>query len=181
MRPDDYAATGTGFHDRGKRLDELLVTLQRLWGEGSSTPPLGARRPEILVGGRSHAALVRMARHGDGTVVVGPPGAFAQRAREAQEVWTEHGRQGRPRLVAQTYFALGDRARDDAREHLSAYYAFAGPHAQRFVDGALTTEQALLDAVEGYRRAGCDELVLIPCTSQVEQLGLLAATVKEEL
>ncbi len=181
VRRDDYELTGTGFHDRGHRLDETLAALRRLWEAGAVTPEFDGPAPEILIGGRSEAALTRMARFGDGTVVVGPPPAFAQRARRALEVWAEHGREGRPRLIVQTYFALGDDAREAARDHVGSYYAFAGPHVGRFVDATLTTEQAVREAVEGYRRAGCDELVLIPCTSRPEQLQLLAAVVKEEL
>ncbi|MFI6962836.1 LLM class flavin-dependent oxidoreductase [Streptomyces sp. NPDC050255] len=179
IRADDHEVSGTDFHSRGRDLDRLLEELTRLWGDASFGPPLHDDRPELLVGGRSDAALVRMARYAAGTVVVAPPQQFAQRAGQALEFWKAHGREGRPRLVAQTYFSLGPDGADEARRHLGSYYAFAGPVAQWIAASALTTPEAVAEAVVAYRRAGCDELTFIPCSTDVRQLDMLAAAVKE--
>ncbi|MFI8997845.1 LLM class flavin-dependent oxidoreductase [Streptomyces sp. NPDC053542] len=179
IRPDDFERSGTGYHDRGRRLDATLAELRRIWREGEIGPSPGERPPSVMVGGRSDAALVRMARHGDGAVIVAPPAAFAQRARKAEEVWTAHGRPGRPRLVAQTYFSLGPRAVEEAREHLGAYYAFGGVPVEQFVQATPTSPEQVREAVAGYRRAGCDEVVFVPCSAHMRQLEMLAAEVKE--
>ncbi|MCZ9345835.1 LLM class flavin-dependent oxidoreductase, partial [Streptomyces sp. TRM76130] len=87
IRADDHEISGTDFHRRGRDLDRLLEELTKLWDDGSIGAPLHDGRPEILVGGRSDAALVRMARYGAGTVVVAPPQQFAERAAQAREHW----------------------------------------------------------------------------------------------
>jgi alkanesulfonate monooxygenase SsuD/methylene tetrahydromethanopterin reductase-like flavin-dependent oxidoreductase (luciferase family) len=179
IRPDDFTASGTEFGGRGRRLDRLLEELAALWDGGAIGPRLVHGRPQLLVGGRSDAALVRMARYGAGTVVVAPPEAFAQRAAQARESWTAHGRAGRPRLVAQAYYALGPEGPREALHHLRSYYAFAGPVAELIAGSALTTPEAVRGALSGYRQAGCDELVLIPCSTDVRQLELLDAALKE--
>ncbi|MFF1902825.1 LLM class flavin-dependent oxidoreductase [Kitasatospora sp. NPDC058218] len=179
IRPDDFEASGMEFRGRGRQLDRILEELNGIWDDGAVGPRPKHGRPQLLVGGRSEAALVRMARYGAGTVVVALPEQFAQRAVEARQTWTEQGREGRPRLVAQAYYALGPEGPEAARHHLGAYYAFAGPVAQLIAASALTTPEAVREAVAGYRQAGCDELVLIPCSTELRQLDLLAAVVKE--
>ena len=81
-RPDDFAAAPAQFNDRGKRFDEQLATMKRIWaGEpandesGLVGPPLGSLGdPEILIGAFAPQAIDRVGRWGDGFVVggVGP-------------------------------------------------------------------------------------------------------------
>ncbi|MFJ1790990.1 LLM class flavin-dependent oxidoreductase [Kitasatospora griseola] len=179
IRPDDFEVGGTDFRSRGRALDRLLTDLAAFWDDGAIGPRPASGPPPVLVGGRSRAALDRMARYGEGAVLVASAAMFAERAVEARECWTAHGRPGRPRLVAQTYYALGPQGPDEALEHLRSYYAFAGPAADLIARTALTSEDAVRQEVARFRQAGCDELVLIPCSTDVRQLDLLAAAVKE--
>jgi alkanesulfonate monooxygenase SsuD/methylene tetrahydromethanopterin reductase-like flavin-dependent oxidoreductase (luciferase family) len=179
IRSDDFEVSGADYRRRGRHLDALLDELARTWAEGRIGPRLDGDVPPVLVGGRGDAALVRMARYGQGTVVVGAPGEVAERGAQARSYWTEAGRAGRPRLVAQAYFALGPDGPEDADRHLRSYYAFAGPVAEYIARAALTTPRAVADAVAGYERAGCDEVILVPCSTDTRQLDLLAAAVKE--
>ena len=176
IRTDDYALAGAGYGDRGRRLDDLLDRLRAHWRDGRLGPPADPP-PAVLVGGRTEAALQRMARHGDGTVIVAPPPAFAARAARARQVWQEHGRPGAPRLVAHAYYALGPDAGQLAGAHLTSYYGFLGPMARMFADSALTSPEGVVAAAEAYREAGADEFVLVPCGSAGDQLSLLADVV----
>ncbi|TDD88011.1 LLM class flavin-dependent oxidoreductase [Actinomadura rubrisoli] len=179
-RPDDYAASGAAFGDRGRRLDGMLADLRGTWAGGEIGPPLPGGGPEILVGGRAPAALRRAAAHGDGYMgAAGPPRMFAERAEEVRRLWAEAGRPGRPRMVAQSYFCLGAGAEENVRAHLGDYYSFAGRLAEMMISGALTAPETLRDAVAGYAAAGCDELILIPCSADPGQLELLAAALGE--
>ncbi len=116
-----------------------------------------------------------MARYTDGYVHGGgPPRAFARAADKARAAWSDAGRPGKPQLWAQGYFAFGAEAAEAGTEYLKDYYAFTGPFAERIAAGLLTTPQAVAQFIRGYEEAGCDELVLFPTVSQIDQLNQLA-------
>ena len=85
---EEFFATGQGFHDRGRRLDDMIPALRALWSSGDDgwteyhgpaydVPALQMNpRPTepvpIMVGGISDAALRRMARLSDGFLATGP-------------------------------------------------------------------------------------------------------------
>ncbi len=173
-REDDYEAAGVEHRGRGRRLSEQLAYLRA----GVDRDRVGPARDgiELLVGGGSGQAYARMARYADGYAHGGgPPRAFAGAAARANAAWRDLGRPGRPRLWGQGYFALGDVERGNA--YLRDYYAFTGPFAERIVAANLTSARAIRDFVRGYEEEGCDELVLLPTASDVDELDRLAEAV----
>jgi alkanesulfonate monooxygenase SsuD/methylene tetrahydromethanopterin reductase-like flavin-dependent oxidoreductase (luciferase family) len=173
-RTEDYRAAGVDHRERGRRFDDQLSQLRDLW-ESSPGPKAS---PELLVGGSSDLAFARVARYADGYVHGGgPPRAFVKAADRARTAWTDMGRPGAPALWGQSYFALGDDALDRGRAYMRDYYAFAGPFAEKIAEGLLTTPQQIAAQVRGYAEAGCDELVLLPTTADLEQVDRLAEVV----
>jgi alkanesulfonate monooxygenase SsuD/methylene tetrahydromethanopterin reductase-like flavin-dependent oxidoreductase (luciferase family) len=176
-RREDYDAVGVDHRDRGRRLSEQLALVRRMWEEGPVGPrPPQPGGPELLVGGASGEAYVRMARYADGYAHGGgPPRAFAAAASRAWAAWTEAGRPGAPRLWGQAYFALGggDEAERGAA-YLRDYYAFTGPFAEKIAAGTLSSPGMVRDVVRGYEEAGCDHLVLLPTVPDLAQLERLA-------
>jgi alkanesulfonate monooxygenase SsuD/methylene tetrahydromethanopterin reductase-like flavin-dependent oxidoreductase (luciferase family) len=139
-RTEDFDAAGVPHAGRGARFEEQLAELRDLW-EGGPGPKAS---PELLVGGASDAAFARMARYGDGYVHSGgPPRAFARAADRARAAWTDLGRPGDPALWGQSYFALGDDAKEPGLAYMRDYYAFTGPFAERIAEALLTTPQAV--------------------------------------
>lgn len=176
-RSDDYDAAGVDLRGRGAALTAQLVELRRCWEDRTSGPrPVQPDGPALLVGGAGSAAFARAARHADGYVHGGgPPRAFAAAAARARAAWADAGRPGRPQLWAQAYFALGDEATVAAgAEYLRDYYRFTGGFEERIAAGNLTTPAAVKDFVRGYEEEGCDELVLLPTVSRLDQLERLA-------
>ena len=175
-RHEDYEAAGIDYRQRGRRLNEQLITLRDLWEEGRMTPRVGRiGGPPILIGGLSDSGFARMARYTDGYVHGGgPPRAFARAADKARAAWQDAGRPGKPQLWAQGYFALGEDTAEPGRDYLRQYYAFTGPFAERIAAGLLITPQAIAQFVRGYAEAGCDELVLFPTEPDLKQLEQLA-------
>jgi alkanesulfonate monooxygenase SsuD/methylene tetrahydromethanopterin reductase-like flavin-dependent oxidoreductase (luciferase family) len=173
-RAEDYEAAGVEYRTRGRRLDEQLAYLR---GDVDADRVGPARDGiELLVGGGSGQAYARMARYADGYAHGGgPPRAFAGAAARANAAWRDLGRPGRPRLWGQVYFALGDVERGNA--YLRDYYAFTGPFAERIVAANLTSPRAIKDFIRGYEQEGCDELVLLPTVSDVDQLDRLGEVV----
>jgi alkanesulfonate monooxygenase SsuD/methylene tetrahydromethanopterin reductase-like flavin-dependent oxidoreductase (luciferase family) len=169
-RTEDFDAAGVDHKGRGKRLGEQLAYLR-----GNVDGDLvGPSRDgiEILVGGLSGPAYSRMARYADGYAHNGgPPRAFANAAGRALAAWSDLGRPGKPKLWGQGYFALGDSARGEG--YLRDYYAFTGGFVDRIAAGHLTSSREIRDYVRGYEEAGCDELVLFPTVSDVDELERL--------
>jgi alkanesulfonate monooxygenase SsuD/methylene tetrahydromethanopterin reductase-like flavin-dependent oxidoreductase (luciferase family) len=129
----------------------------------------------MLLGGTSDATFRRMTEHGIGWISGGGgPPMFAAGADRARAAWREAGRDGQPRLAALAYVSLGEGARDYARRYLLDYYAFLGNFAGRIADGALTSEAAVQETAAAFADAGCDELILFPCSADVTQVDLIA-------
>ena len=185
VRPDDYAATGADFHDRGARFDRQLTTLRRCWaGEPAvdgAGGPIGVRParpggPELLIGGYVPAVDGRIARHGDGYLA--PGGAthdqLATRWAGVQAAWSGAGRSGRPRFVGSTYVALGPDAEAHAATYIRETYAFDPALAERRLHGIPRTRAAVVAAIERHRDLGMDEFVLRPCAPDPSLVDRLA-------
>jgi hypothetical protein len=75
-------------------------------------------------------------------------------------------------MWAQAYFGLGNPAA--GKGYLLDYYAFAGPFAERIADANLDTPERLATYIRSYEEAGCDELVLLPTTAELDEVERLA-------
>lgn len=181
-REDDYLATSSDFGSRGQAFDAQLREMAQVWaGESRGTSgaigpaPAQASGPPLLIGGNSEAAIRRTVEHGAGWIAGGGgPQAFAQGADAVRRAWSDAGKAGQPRLVALGYYALGPDARQAADRYLGDYYAFLGEYAEQVAQSALVTEGAVRGAVAAFADAGCDELILFPCSPEVQQVRLLA-------
>lgn len=180
-REDDFEAAGESISDRGRRFDRQLEEMHALWagesrgyaGAVGPTPPKG--RPEIVIGGASDKAFERAAKYGSGWIAGGlPPAAVAPSVTKAKAAWAAAGRTDTPYIRGLAYFALGDGAVGHAQGYLKDYYGFTGPFADQIADGALTTVDAVREAVAAYADAGLDELILFPANPDPSQVDLLA-------
>ena len=183
-REDDYTAAGASFQDRGKRMDEMLDEIKRLWaGEergfaGGVGPDVSDSPPPIIVGGQADVAFRRAARYGDGWMMGGgPPEMFPEAVGKLEAAWQAEGREGEPRKLALSYFSLDDDPEAQARETLGGYYAFLGDFADMLIGWAATGEDKVKERVEAFRQVGCDELIMIPCSTDPGQVDKLAAAV----
>jgi len=181
-REDDFEAAGLDFHTRGKRWDEDLELIHRTWrgepmGAGKPVGPRPARgdRVPILIGGMSDRAVERTVRWAIGWTVGGAPperaGPFAERVRQA---WKEAAKQGEPKIVGLTYFALGDGAAEKADQYVTDYYGQYGAQlAQRIPKSA----QALKETVAKFEDLGFDELFVDPTVADLGQVDRAAEAV----
>jgi alkanesulfonate monooxygenase SsuD/methylene tetrahydromethanopterin reductase-like flavin-dependent oxidoreductase (luciferase family) len=130
-------------------------------------------RPGLLFGGFAPASFNRMAAAGDGWVA--PSFGFeplVDGIAAARAAWSGAGRSGRPRIVVARYFSLGERA-DEAADHYLAHY-----YGARYFDAVradtLTTPRRLEAELRRLADAGCDDVVLLPCSDEPDQPVLLA-------
>jgi alkanesulfonate monooxygenase SsuD/methylene tetrahydromethanopterin reductase-like flavin-dependent oxidoreductase (luciferase family) len=180
-RRDDFLVVGHGFHTRGRRFDEQLETLGRVWrGEelsdtGQPSVPLPGREVPILIGGSTDRAVERTIKYGIGyTAGGGGPERMAPIAEKVRRSWSESGRDGDPRLVALSYFALGPRAKEGSARYLRAYYGYLGEWADRIAESASTTSAELKAITSRFEDIGVDELMMDPTVSELDQVDRLA-------
>ena len=184
VRESDYLATGYDFHRRGRREEEQLEVLRRLWrGEplGEGIGPIGpaparAGGPEVLIGGYVPAIAGRIARWGDGFMAPGggEPAAMAELWAVIVREWAVAGRPGRPRWVGATYYALGADAGTAAAEYINANYAFDPALAERRLRTIPLGDAAVRDTIRRQADMGADEILLRPVAADIAQLERLA-------
>jgi alkanesulfonate monooxygenase SsuD/methylene tetrahydromethanopterin reductase-like flavin-dependent oxidoreductase (luciferase family) len=180
-RRDDFVAVGDGFDTRGRRFEQQLEAMKRVWrGEqlsdsGQPSVPLPGREVPILIGGSTDKAVERTAKYGIGyTAGGGGPDMMAPIAEKVRRSWSESGREGAPRLVALSYFALGPGAEDGSARYLKEYYGYLGDWADRIAESAATTPEALKGLAARFQDIGVDELILDPTISELDQVQRLA-------
>lgn len=182
-READYTLTGRSFESRGAVFEQQLHELRRAWaGEAiapdtrpASQTPAQQTIP-VLVGGTTEAAIRRVVElDAQGWTAGGmPPDAVEQFAGRVKDAWQAAGREGSPRIVALVYFGLGD-TDEESRAYLRDYYAAMGPDvATMIADSGLRSADAVRAALQAYRDAGVDELILDPTVNDPGQVDLLA-------
>ncbi|MCF3175826.1 LLM class flavin-dependent oxidoreductase [Streptomyces sioyaensis] len=182
-REDDFVAAGVPFQERGRRMDTLVRELRAVWaGEGPAAGvgprPVRPEGPPLLFGGHSPAAMRRAARYGSGWISGGSSGtAYRELVGRARQAWADEGRTQPPRVVSLCYVSLGPEGRRHADEYLHSYYAYIGTKARQAASRAVTDGRRLRDVLAEYADAGCDEIVLFPCSADPEQVDLVAGAV----
>jgi alkanesulfonate monooxygenase SsuD/methylene tetrahydromethanopterin reductase-like flavin-dependent oxidoreductase (luciferase family) len=184
VRENDYLATGFDFHRRGRRAEEQLPILRRLWaGQAMSNDvgPIGpqSRRPggpELLIGGYVPAIVQRIAKWGDGYMAPGggEPESMLKMWQQIEQAWREAGRAGKPRWVGASYFALGPNAREHAKRYIDANYGYNPDLAARRLRTLPASQEAAEDAIKRQADMGVDEFILRPCAEDLDQMDRLA-------
>ena len=188
-RPDDFAASGAEMKNRGRHMEQQIEEMRKIWsgesvreGVGPIGPTYSRKSgPELLIGGRSEAALRRSGRLGDGYVAGSAGSSPSNQAKEVleyfavvEDAWKEAGKPGRPRLVAGLTCAWGKYAADRTADSIRSYYSFRGDAARRMNVLVPSDDKSLTEAFRAYEEIGCDELVLEPGIGDLEQIDRLA-------
>jgi alkanesulfonate monooxygenase SsuD/methylene tetrahydromethanopterin reductase-like flavin-dependent oxidoreductase (luciferase family) len=186
-REDDFHAVDAPFHHRGRRFEQQLSAMQRVWSgqplneqTGAIGPaPVRPGGPEVLIGGYSPMALRRVGKWGDGIILGGSmkPDMARQFYDVAQEAWQAGGKSGKPRFVCCVYYGLGPHAAEGVAQTIRNYYAFLQARAEALIAAIPTTTAAVQDAIDAFAAIGADELILWPCIADIEQLHRLAEVV----
>lgn len=181
-RADDFHVAGIDMKGRGRRFDNQLATMRRLWNGESfdeesgciGPEPTRAGGPELLFGAFAPSALERVARFGDGLLCALPLPYAESSLRSVDDSWAAAGREGSPRHVCQINVALGDEGVEQARRALTDYYAFGGDMTARVVDGLHDTPSKIRDAIAAYTDIGADELMLYVWAPGADQVDRIA-------
>jgi alkanesulfonate monooxygenase SsuD/methylene tetrahydromethanopterin reductase-like flavin-dependent oxidoreductase (luciferase family) len=180
-REDDYEVSGIDIHTRGRAFDRQLDEMKRVWAgeEKGYAGPVGPnvdQPPQLLIGGRADASFRRAAEYGAGWIMGGgDPAQFAASVEKIEAAWSAAGRQATPRKSSLTYFSLGSDADKNAQWYLGDYYGWLGEEITAgMAQAAARDAETVAQRVTLFEEAGCDELILFPCSSDPEQVDLLA-------
>jgi alkanesulfonate monooxygenase SsuD/methylene tetrahydromethanopterin reductase-like flavin-dependent oxidoreductase (luciferase family) len=184
VRENDYLATGFDFHRRGRRAEEQLPLLRRLWSGATLSDEIGvigprprsASGPELLMGGYVPAIVQRIAKWGDGYMAPGggEPETLLKTWRQIENAWQQAGRAGKPRWVGASYYALGPNARDYASRYINTNYGYNPDLAARRLSTLPTSESAVEESIKRQAGMGVEEFILRPCADELDQMDRLA-------
>ncbi len=181
-RDDDYEASGVPTKGRGAALEQQLLEMKRIWsGEPKGhAGPIGpafpnGKGPEIWIGGGADVAFERTARLADGWIMGGgAPDQFATAAGKVDTAWAAADRDGTPYKASLAYFSLGGSARESADSYIHDYYGWLGEYADGIAASVATSAEMVQHYVADFEQAGCDELIMFPCSHDPGQVDLLA-------
>jgi probable F420-dependent oxidoreductase len=142
IKPEEFEACGENFKNRGRRADEQIELLRRLWTaqlityegryhriEDGGLNPLPVQRPiPIWIGGISDAAIDRVARLGDGWLPNFQPDDVGRRAVETMR--SSARRYGRdPAVIGiEATMTIIDRTPDELRAEVEAWRQLGASH-----------------------------------------------------
>jgi alkanesulfonate monooxygenase SsuD/methylene tetrahydromethanopterin reductase-like flavin-dependent oxidoreductase (luciferase family) len=182
-RDEDYRAVGAVFAHRHARLDEQVAVMRRVWaGETvvDGVPPIGPAPvrpggPPVLAGVMGPKAIARAARWADGLAGfdLGPdPAGIARTLAAFRSAWTDAGRDGQPFLQTSFWFALGEGGAEHLRAYARRYLMTFGDEIAAEMSGmcSATAPSAVRDALAACEDAGCDEVILVATTPDVDEL-----------
>jgi probable F420-dependent oxidoreductase len=183
IKPEEFEACGENFKNRGRRADEQIEVLRRLWTaplityegryhriEDGGLNPLPVQRPiPIWIGGISDAAIDRVARLGDGWLPNFQPDDVGRRAVETMR--SSARRYGRdPAVIGiEATMTIIDRTPDELRAEVEAWRQLGASHItvntmpERWIEseqrwnkasiGQLANPTAHIEAIRKFRDA----------------------------
>ena len=195
--PREYEACGVTKADRGKRTDEAMEVMRRLWHEDNVThegqfytlhdvtvTPKPVQEPSlpVWVGGRSKAAQRRVGRVGDGWLVsFATPDEVAQGVEVVFETAGEYGRSvDEDHIGALIGFYIAPSS-EEAEQRAEGYLTRTREDAHFTEYTALVPPDEVRALVQQYLEAGASKFVVRPTCRPEETLGQLELFGKEVL
>jgi alkanesulfonate monooxygenase SsuD/methylene tetrahydromethanopterin reductase-like flavin-dependent oxidoreductase (luciferase family) len=140
-------------------------------------PPTTRGRVPLLIGGQSGLAAPRAVRWQAGFTIGGaPPEMAAGAIGEFKTAWEQAGGTGTPRIVALSYYSLGDEHTEASLRNLRTYYGFLGDWAEGVASGVPRTPEAVQRTAAAFQELGVDELIFDPSVPDLDQIDRLADT-----
>lgn len=193
----EFRACGVPVKERGKRVNEAIPLIRRLWtAEEISHPgpfypmekvrihpaPAQPGGPPIIVAGRKDPAMVRAGRLGDGWMpYLYSPRAYAESAQRIREVAAEAGRDLAGFEWMQFLFTnVGDDAEAARRETADFLGGNYNQDFSAFVDrvAAAGTAEQVAVRVQSYVDAGARHIIFTPAT-RVDRMAMVRRIMDE--
>ena len=198
--PQEFRACGVRIGERGRRTDEAIPLLRRLWSAEEISHdgrfyamadvrihprPDQAGGPPIVVAGRKEPAMRRAALLGDGWMpYLYSPRRYASSVARIRDMADEAGRDLRSFGWYAFIFVHIDR--DGRRARQEAARMMGGTYDQDFgpmVDhvAAAGTPEEVLEKIEQFVRAGARHLVFLPATTETDDFDPIIGHLSEDV
>ena len=167
--PDEFAALGADYGNRGARSEEQIAVLRALWTEpvvtfrgrwhrieAAGLNPLPVRRPiPIWIGGMAEATLKRVGRLGDGWFPLDVPPDDAARAMvERLRIYTDDAGRAPEAVGIEAFLSIGAVPRERWAAHAEAWRAIGATHlAVSTIGAGFTSPQAHIEALRRAKEA----------------------------
>lgn len=178
-REDDYKAMHTSFARRHQRVDDDAAELRRLWlgGQAPGGPvgpsPIRPGGPQLLCSSMGPKSMARAAKWADGVsgfAIGAQPEEAARLFALADQAWVDAGRTDTPRKICGLFCVAGVAGgAEKLRSFAHQYLGFMGPELAELLAGMQPVFDAdrLRDALVGFQKVGCDEVILVPATTDM--------------
>ena len=194
--PEEYEACGVSKVDRGRRTDEAIRLMRRLWQEEDVThegefytchnvditpKPFFKPSPPVWIGGRTPSAARRVGRVGDGWLV---STATPEEIRSGREILFSTADENKRQIeydhvgVMLGYYLSPDA--EESVEKASKFITRQRPDAFFTEYSALGTAEQVAECINKYAEAGAHKFVvrpLCPAEETMEQLELMGRDV----
>jgi probable F420-dependent oxidoreductase len=198
--PQEFRACGVPVAERGRRADEAIALLRRLWSAQEVShdgpfypmtdvrvhpPPIQPGGPPIVVAGRQDPAMCRAAVFGDGWMpYLYSPRRYASSVARIQEVADSIGRDlhgfGWYAFIFVNVHGDGRRARQEAANMMGGTYdQDFGPMVDNVA--AAGTPEEVREKVEQFVAAGARHLIFLPATTRTDGYDAIVRELVEEV
>ncbi len=182
-REHDFKAAERSFEKRHARMDQQVADIRAIWSgspafDGADPvgpPPVQQGGPPILAGVMGAKPLARVAKWADGMCGQSMDcnfEGFADMVNLVHQAWSDAGRSEGPYISSCFWYGLGSNAKERLHAYTLKYAEIFGPEIAQFMADAQTVdnEGAMLEALNALEEAGCDEVVLVPTSSEMSEL-----------
>jgi probable F420-dependent oxidoreductase len=163
----EYEALGESFRNRGRRVEEQVELLRKLWTEplvhfrgayhvvtNAGLNPLPVQRPiPIWFGGSAEPALRRAARLGDGWMPTGrKPDDQLKRMLDLLDQYLREAGRDRKSFGLDPWISISALSKDEWRTRAETWRGLGATHlAVNTMGAGFTTPQAHIDAIRSFR------------------------------
>ena len=183
-REHDYMAAEKPFKGRFGRMEEQVHELKALWAgkrpfDGADRvgpSPVQPGGPRLFAGVGGPKSLARAAKWADGlfgqNVGDGNYANFSSYVDNAKALWQEAKREKAPYVTTSFWYALGPNAKAQLETYAKSYMDILGESAVKYIlaQQSIDSEAALIEALDTFESAGCDELILVPTSADTAEL-----------
>jgi alkanesulfonate monooxygenase SsuD/methylene tetrahydromethanopterin reductase-like flavin-dependent oxidoreductase (luciferase family) len=187
-REEDYRAVGASYDRRLAQVEKGVELMRRTWAgesvvEGALRPvepyPLQGAQLEVLSGSMTPTSIQRASGWADGICgfSFGPSIQETETVfQTARDAWKEAGREDSPKLVTSAWFSLEGDKRSQMDAYVRRYLEFTGEETAAALAPLATTTSAtaLKDVIRSLEELGTDEFILVPTTSDPDEVNRVA-------
>jgi alkanesulfonate monooxygenase SsuD/methylene tetrahydromethanopterin reductase-like flavin-dependent oxidoreductase (luciferase family) len=186
-RDQDYRSAERSFARRHQTLDDQVAELRRLWAGGDAhdgapavgPAPVQAGGPPVFASAMGPKSMARAAKWAAGNMgfTLGPNSEDHDATFDAvRTAWSAAGRSEAPRLSTSFWYSLDPDAGAMLHDYAYRYLQVFGHEGAEMMAGMTTAAglDAVADGLERLSEAGCDEVYLVPTTTDPSHLSEIA-------